>query len=379
MLKKAVCGYMLAALLAALILPAAALAAPSDSAGSCILIHEDSGRVLYAHNEHDRMLIASTTKIMTALVVLDNCDVGESVQILPEFAAVEGSSMYLMPGNSYTVEELLYGMLLASGNDAAAALAHHAGGDIEGFAELMNNKAKELGLGDTRFENPHGLDGASQYSSACDMAKLTAAALKNDAFAKIVGTKTYTVGENTYINHNKLLWSCPGVTGVKTGYTIAAGRTLVSRCERNGLRLICVTLSDADDWNDHRALYDWAYSSYEYAEALPEGVSFQVSVISGKKDSIRVVPESGLFALIETGAELQYRVELPKFVYASVRRGERAGRLVVLSNGNEAGEIPLIFAESVELQDGLRRGRLGRFFNALTNYNNIGYILSDGK
>lgn len=373
MLKRALCAIIIAAILTA---PAYALSAPSDSAGACIVMHRDTGRVLCGHNERDRMLIASVTKIMTALVVLDNCDVGQSVKITPEHAAVEGSSMYLKPENSYTVEDLLYGMLLASGNDAATALACHTAGSVEGFAELMNEKARELSLGDTCFENPHGLDGERQYSSAYDLAVLTAAALENEIFAKIVATKTYTVGENTYANHNKLLWSCPGVKGVKTGYTIAAGRTLVTCCEREGLRLICVTLSDGDDWNDHRNLYDWAYSEYVYRDVLPENLSFSIPVISGQGDSITAAPESAPAMLVRADEELQYRVELPKFVYAAVRRGERAGRLVVLSEGEVLGEIPLVFTQDVELQKGLKSGRLRRFFGGFKNLYNVGYILT---
>ncbi len=189
------------------------------------------------------MLIASTTKIMTALVVLENCSPDDQVKILPEYTSVEGSSMYLKAGESYTVRDLLYGMLLVSGNDAATALAYYCGGSIAGFAEMMNAKAREMGLTNSSCKNPHGLDADGHYSSAEDLAEITREAMKNELFAKIVGTKTYTIGEQTYMNHNKLLWNYDGMLGVKTGYTMAAGRSLVSCAERNGLRLICVTLS----------------------------------------------------------------------------------------------------------------------------------------
>ena len=170
--------------------------------------------------------------------------------------------MYLREGEKLSVRELLYGLLLHSGNDAATALACHIAGSEAEFARLMNEKAAELGMENSSFENPHGLDGEARHASARDMALLTAAALDNALFCEIVATKEISLAGRSFKNHNKLLWNCEGVIGVKTGYTKAAGRTLVSACAREGSTLICVTLCDGDDWNDHSRLYDWAFENF---------------------------------------------------------------------------------------------------------------------
>ncbi len=199
---------------------------------------------------------------MTAMVVLENMEPDELVTVDPAWTGIEGSTMYLTPGQELTAEELLYGLLLASGNDAAVALACAAAGSEAAFADIMNDKAAEIGCENTHFENASGLDGKAHHASARDLALITREALQNDLFRQIVSTKTKTVGERTFTNHNKLLTTCDGVFGVKTGYTEAAGRTLVSACRRDGVTLICVTLSDPNDWEDHRVLYDWAYDLY---------------------------------------------------------------------------------------------------------------------
>ncbi len=199
-----------------------------DSAEAAILYERNTDTVLFEKNIHEHMLIASTTKIMTAMIVLDNCSVFDTVIVDDRSAGIEGSSMYLESGAEYSVFELLCGLMLASGNDAAVALAYHVCGSIDGFAELMNEKAAALGCADTSFSNPNGLDAEGHYSSAYDLALITDEALKDPVFRNIVSTQSITIGEKTYTNHNKLLWQYEGATGVKTGYTISAGRTLVS-------------------------------------------------------------------------------------------------------------------------------------------------------
>ena len=232
------------------------------SALSAVLLDCDSGEVLYEKNADDKMLIASTTKIMTALVVLDCARLDETAEVTWDHM-VEGSSMYLKPGETVTVEELLYGLLLCSGNDAALCLAEHCGGSVEDFVALMNEKAAELGMENTSFENPNGLDGEKHYSTARDMALLAQAAADDPTFCRLCSTKTVHIGERTMSNHNKLLSQLDGCIGMKTGYTKAAGRTLVSCCERNGRRLVAVTLCDGDDWNDHERLYEWGFQNAE--------------------------------------------------------------------------------------------------------------------
>ncbi|MBR6840596.1 MAG: D-alanyl-D-alanine carboxypeptidase, partial [Oscillospiraceae bacterium] len=241
--------------------PAYAAPAPAVQAEAVVVMSGDGG-VLYAKNADTRRLIASTTKLMTALVCLENTSIDDVCTAQERHCRVEGSSMYLKAGERYTVRELLLGLLLSSGNDAALALAEYTAGSEGAFVQMMNRKAQELGLRDTHFENPHGLDAKSHYSTASDLARLMLACMENGAFRSLAVQRSAEVQGLTLLNHNKLLTLCPGCVGGKTGYTRAAGRCLVSCCERDGMRLVCVTLSDPDDWNDHRTLYDWAYANF---------------------------------------------------------------------------------------------------------------------
>ena len=351
--KKAA-AYLLAAavFVGALSVPALADEPPAVSAQSAVVMHADTGTVVYAKNTEERMLVASTTKIMTAYVVLNSCGLDETVEAEYEWALTEGSSMYIKPGETYTVEQLLYGLMLASGNDAAVALACHVSGSIEAFAELMNRTAAELGLENTHFENPHGLDGENHYSTAADMAKLMAAAMANEDFRQIVSTRSYTVGDQTYVNHNKLLWSCDGVIGGKTGYTMAAGRILVSCAERDGMRIICVTISDPDDWNDHIKLYDWAYDTYCYSDVLPFGAVTSVEVVSGTFGTASAEAHGPLRVFRRKNSQVCITTELPRFVYAPVSSGALAGKLTVTVDGENAGETQLYFTQDVGMDEG---------------------------
>ena len=243
-------------------------------------MHPETGTVLYEKNADERLGIASTTKIMTALVVLEHCALDEPVEILPEYTAVEGSSMYLRAGETYTVEELLYGLMLVSGNDAAVALACHTAGSVAAFADRMNDKARALGMTNSAFQNPNGLDADGHYSTARDMAKLTCAAMENETFRTIVSTRSTVVNGKTLVNHNRLLRSYDGAVGVKTGYTKTTGRTLVSCAQRGTTQFVCVTLSDPDDWNDHTHLLDWAFENYEYRCVAGDTPVYAVPVLS---------------------------------------------------------------------------------------------------
>ena len=222
----------------------------STSASAAVLMDADTGQVLYDHNGSRRMLIASTTKILTALVVLEHARLDEVVTIQPRHMA-EGSSMYLKPGETLTVETLLYGLLLCSGNDAAVALADHCGGSVARFVGWMNETAQRIGMTGSSFANPNGLDDEQHYSTARDMALLAAYAARNPTFVRLCSTRSVTVGGRTMTNHNKLLQSVEGCIGMKTGYTKAAGRTLVSCVRRDGRTLVAVTLQDGNDWVDH--------------------------------------------------------------------------------------------------------------------------------
>ena len=227
------------------------------SATAAVLMDADMGQVLYEKNGDRQMLIASTTKIMTALVVLEHAAPDDVITVTPDHMA-EGSSMYLRAGETVRVEELLYGLLLCSGNDAALALTECAGG-LTPFVALMNEKAAALGMAHTSFANPNGLDADGHYSTARDMAVLAAAAVENPTFRRICSSRSVTIGQRTMENHNRLLRQVEGCVGLKTGYTRAAGRTLVSCTERDDCRLVAVTLQDGNDWADHAALYDYGF------------------------------------------------------------------------------------------------------------------------
>ena len=331
LILKRYIGTLLLLALAVLTLPRATARAEESGPAAMILYEPCTGTVLEALHPDEPMLIASTTKIMTAMVVLEQCTLHEPVTVTPEQTLVEGSSAALVPGETYTVEELLYGLMLSSGNDAACVLAEHTAGSIEGFAALMNDKAAQLGLENTHFANPHGLNDPEHYSSARDLALMTAAALENPTFRAIFGTRTYETHGMEYRNHNKLLDSCEGCIGGKTGYTMAAGRTLVSCVEREGLRLICVTLNDANDWEDHRSSYDRAFAAYRFIP-FPEERWQRLPVITGTAEYVQLRCESP-GALVHKGAKTETLVELPRFVFAPVAADEVLGQVTVFENG----------------------------------------------
>ena len=233
---------------------------PQVSAKSAALLDGTTGECLYEKNGDQRALIASTTKIMTGLLVCEAGDLGRTVTVPETAAGTEGSSMYLKSGETLTRRELLYGMMLHSGNDAALTLAISISGSEAAFVRQMNRRACALNLTQTHFANPHGLDSGENYSTALDLARLAQAALQNEQFRAVVSTKTITCAGRTLTNHNKLLWRYDGCIGVKTGYTRHAGRILVSAAERGGRMLIAVTISDPDDWRDHVSLLDYGFA-----------------------------------------------------------------------------------------------------------------------
>lgn len=336
--------FLICVCLLALFFPAKAHAVPNYSAQAFILYEPRTGTVLREKKADEPMLIASTTKIMTALLVVEHCAMQETVNITEAMCGAEGSSLYLTEGQQFTVEELLYGLMLASANDAAEALAIHTAGSIEAFAAMMNEKAASLGMANTHYANPHGLDdpAGQHYSSARDLALLTAAAMENPQFCRFFSAREFEIHGTVIENHNKLLASYDGCLGGKTGYTRAAGRTLVSCAERDGLRLICVTLSDPDDWNDHRALLDAAFADYRFL-TFPETGWKSVPAISSTLSAVPLrcsVP----YALVRNGREAQIHVSLPRFVFAPVSRGDALGSLVVAVRGKVVVRAELLAA-----------------------------------
>lgn len=331
-------------------LPINAFAEPSDiSAKSAILYCADTGEALYEKNADKRMLIASVTKIMTAIVVIENCDLDETIKPKPEWCAVEGSSMYLDYNKTYTVRELLTGMMLVSGNDAATALACHLSGDERSFSAKMNEKAKQLGLENSSFRNPHGLDDPEHYSTARDLAVLSAYCMENEQFKQIVSSYSAKIKDQTYYNHNKLLVTYDGCIGLKTGYTIAAGRTLVSCAERNGMRLICVTLSASDDWNDHKKLLDHGFENYNLTVYSPDNYKLVLPIASATEDTATAVPENTLKILTKKDDAIDVKLEVPRIIFAGGVKGEKVGKLRLFVNGELAAEQNLVYTENVQV------------------------------
>ena len=351
--------------------PRAYPAGTDNAAQAAIVVHPETGTVLYEKNADTRLGIASTTKILTALVVLEHCALEESVEILPEYTAVEGSSMYLRAGETYTVEELLYGMMLVSGNDAAVALACHTAGSVQAFADLMNDKARALGMTGSAFQNPNGLDAEGHYSTARDMAVLTCAAMANDTFCTIVSTRSATVGGQTLVNHNRLLRSYDGAIGVKTGYTKASGRTLVSCAQRGTTRFVCVTLSDPDDWNDHTRLLDWAFANYVYRTVAGDTPVYAVPVLSGAVQVCAVTPEREAYLLLHPEDTVTLTAELPRFAFAPVQQGARAGTLTAMGPAGQCVTVALCYRDSAALDPSVKAtpfARLGRLWARVSRY-----------
>ncbi|WP_117148841.1 D-alanyl-D-alanine carboxypeptidase family protein [Paraliobacillus zengyii] len=248
------------------IIPENVEANPSVTARNAILMDQSNGDVLYEKAATDPELIASITKIMTAVLAIESGKMEETVTISHEAAFTEGSSIYLKEGEKIKLKDLVYGLMLRSGNDAATAIAEYVGGSVEGFSYLMNEKAVWLGMEQSHFDNPHGLDSESHYSTAYDMALLTKHAMENEQFVTITGAQAYHSDQRTYAwgNKNKLLTTYYSYTiGGKTGYTKAAGRTLVSVAKKNDVTLIVVTLDDPNDWQDHIRLFDWGFEQYD--------------------------------------------------------------------------------------------------------------------
>ena len=324
--------------------------APKTSAEAMILIHPASGKVLASKNASEEKLIASTTKLMTALVAVENGDLSAAVKILPEWAAVEGSSMYLRPGESYTLYELLQGLMLASGNDAALALACAVAGDEESFVAMMNAQCETMGLTHTHFSNPHGLDADDHHSSAADLAAIMSRALENETLREIMGTRSCSIHGQVFENHNKLLRQCPGVNGGKTGYTTAAGRCLVTSCQRDGMELVCVTLSDPNDWRDHIALYDWAFGAFSCISIDAGETYAEIPVISGSQTSLDVTTAEDLSLCLPKDTSVSLRCDVPAFAFAPLKSGHTVGRLTVYADGLPAAELPLIWADSAAMQ-----------------------------
>lgn len=348
-------GKWLLWLLAAVLIACPAGAFALDvSARSAILIEAETGKVLYAENAHERLPMASTTKIMTALVALENGNVNEMVTVDASAYGTEGSSIYLKLEEEVGLKDLLYGLMLSSGNDAAVAIAVHIGGGTQAFADMMNKKAVELGAYNTNFVTPNGLHDEQHYTTAYDLARIAAAAMNNETFRRIVSTEYYQAetGEaaRTFKNKNRILWEYAGGTGVKTGYTKAAGRCLVFSAEQEGMELIGVVLNCPDMFEDAKAILDHGFEKYETVEMVKAGTTAaRVSVSGGEKSLLELTPAQDIIVPVERGSSAEYRTRVitDENISAPVYKGDILGYVEVLEDGALLLRRALVAAEDI--------------------------------
>lgn len=348
---------------AALLTAAAAACGISTSAGavpenisavSAIVIEAETGTVLWEKNADERRAMASTTKIMTALLTIEAGDLDREFTVDPLAILVEGTSMGLREGDRVSRRDLLYGILLPSGNDAANAAAVSVAGSIGKFVEMMNLRALELGFCDTHFATPSGLDAEGHYTTARELAQLTAYAMQDETFREVVSCQSAKVEfgnppySRTLYNSNKMLKRYDGAVGVKTGFTDNARRCLVSAAERDGVTLIAVTLNAGDDWNDHAKMLDYGFTQVR-SYPLETGCGVRVS-IAGTGRSVGVRAESAALALTpEQRSRLTRTVYLPGFVYGTVNKGDRLGEIRFLLDGRVVKSCPLLADSTVEV------------------------------
>lgn len=359
-MKRAIVRMAAALLTAVLFFPSSVQAL---SAQNAILLDATTDRVLLEKNADKRALIASTTKIMTALIVCEQCNVLDRMRIPKEAVGIEGSSMYLQEGEILTIQDLLYGLMLHSGNDAAVALAIYCGGTVEGFAQLMNDKAHRLGMENTHFVNPNGLDNPNHYSTARDLAILAAYAMDNPIFAHTVSTKTVTVGKRTLRNHNKLLWRFEGADGVKTGFTKAAGRILVSSATRQNRRLIAVTINDRNDWADHAKMLEDGFSRYSLEKIVCEGECLgSVDIFGGEEDTAFVYASEDFSYPLASNEEAYVVLQEPGFVYAPIAFGQDAGYAYICIGEKTIGKVHVYYGQTTEIIKEEKRSIWDRLF-----------------
>ncbi len=354
MKRNILCTCLAAAVISLSAPRAEAVTLAGLSAKAAVLIDAQTGTVIAEKNERQRLPMASTTKIMSALLLLESGDLDTEFKVDNEAIKVEGSSMGLCEDDIVTKRALCYGMLLPSGNDAANETAVLLAGSAEKFSEMMNKRAEQIGLADTHFVTPSGLHDPNHYSTAYDMAMLTREALKNVDFREICGTKKAKLEfgnppyERWLVNTNKLLTMYDNCIGVKTGFTDEAGRCLVSAAEKNGVTLICVTLNASDDWNDHMKMYDYGFSAAKSRPIEYDNSGLAVKVAGGTASEIEVVPETVPMYTVVNGKELDITAEpvIDRFVYAPVEKGRKAGKINFYLNGE------LLYSEDLVTKSG---------------------------
>ena len=330
----------------------------NSKAKSSALYNPNTKSFLYQNNGDLRLPMASTTKIVTALIAIETLDMNEIILVPNEAVGVEGSSLYLKEGDMLTVRDLIYGVLLQSANDAATVLALRISDNISDFADLMTQRAENAGAVNTHFENPHGLDSDQHYTTARDLSLICAEALCNDAFLEIASTHKYTfkLGEETrtIVNHNKLLTMYDGCIGVKTGYTKKSGRCLVSAAEKDGVRLIAVTLSDPNDWNDHIEMLDYGFDQLEQVD-LSKIVVMPSAIPTVSSDGVTLGLALKKNNIVKFKADdLRYNIDIPNYIASDVKCGDKVGELT-LKIGENTEKIDIIATNDVKIKRTSRR------------------------
>lgn len=343
------------------------------SARSMILMEKSTQTILVDIDCNKTLPMASTTKIMTALVTLENADLDANVVIPNAAVGVEGSSMYLIAGETLSVRDLLYGLMLTSGNDAAVALSIHVAGSEEQFVSMMNEKAKALGLKDTNFANPSGLPDDNHYTTARELAIITAYALDNETFRQIVSSESAKVpyknnpGGRTLKNHNKLLTMYDSAIGVKTGFTKKAGRCLVSAAEENGVILICVTLNAGDDWNDHMTAFDYGFSKTQRVSVAAAGeISVKLQTPDGK--TVTAANKNELSTVVFGEYNISNVIKAERFVYAPKSAGDSVGSVSFFINGQKVLEDELCLTENIEAPPHKKELLITRIINRIKDF-----------
>ncbi|HEY9900154.1 MAG TPA: D-alanyl-D-alanine carboxypeptidase family protein [Pantanalinema sp.] len=372
MVRKIHLAALLIPLLATIAaVPAQAAGTPSVSAKAAIVIDGVTGQVLYAKNVHDRLPQASTTKMMAGIVALERGSLADEIQVSKRAAETEGSSMYLEAGERLTFEQLLYGMMLNSGNDATEAVAEYISGDADHFVGLMNQKAQALGLKDTRYVTPHGLPAKEHYSSAYDLAQIARYALSNPAFAEIAATKAFPLPGNKraphrmLVNHNKLLRYFPGAWGGKTGYTIVAGKCFVGSAKRDGRYVIEALLSAPDCWADAEKLLNYGLDSFTSEPVAAAGQAMaDAKVAGGARGSVKAVLAQAVALSVPKGGkkpEVSPSIRLSPSLKAPVKAGQPVGTYELRQGDRLLASTPLVAAADVPV-GGLELGDLGAVF-----------------
>lgn len=331
-------------------------AVPSVSAEAYVLYCADNGEIISSKDENKQMKPASTTKLMTSLIALEESASGNKKVKFTDEMIAEGSSMYLIVGEVVTLEDLAAGMMMASGNDAANATAISISGSTDKFAKKMNERAQQIGMKNTHFVTPSGLDDEEHYSTAYDLAVLMTYALENEDFAELTSQKSATVSfiepsskKTTYSNHNRLLSMYEYCIGGKTGYTMAAGRCLVTAAKKDGLTLVCVTLNDKNDWNDHISLYDYGFSQYSCYSSADTEFFADIPCVGGENDLITVTGEKNASIVVpsEYKSKVERKIYIDSFVYAPIKKNEAVGRIEYLIDKKVVSEIELIAVDNV--------------------------------